>query len=67
MMKLKHWTIISQEEAALIVKYLNPIDVINLEERGAVHRLRRRLIEEIGKMETREIIWDAKQRLEGAE
>lgn len=66
-MKLKHWTIISQEEAALIVKHLNPIDVINLEERGAVHRLRRRLIEEIGKMETREIIWNAKQRLEGAE
>lgn len=63
-MKLKHWTVISQEEASLIVKYLNPIDVIDLDERSKVHQLRRRLIEEVGKMESREIIWEAKQKLQ---
>lgn len=65
-MKLKHWTVISQEEASLIVKYLNPIDVIDLDERSKVHQLRRRLIEEVGKMETREIVWEAKQKLKEA-
>ena len=65
-MKLKHWTVISQEEASLIVKYLNPIDVIDLDERSKVHQLRRRLIEEVGKMESREIIWEAKQKLKEA-
>lgn len=64
-MQLKHWTIISQEEAKLIVKYLNPIDVIDLNDRSDVYRLRARMIEEIGKMESREILWEAKQRLTG--
>lgn len=66
-MMVKRWTIISREEAEAILRYLHPVDITDLEERERVHAMRRRLMEELGKMEKREILWQARKRMEGAE
>lgn len=64
-MQVKKWMIITKEQAELIVKYLNPVDILDNDEREQAHKLRRDLIQLIGDAEKQEIIYQVKKMWEG--